>query len=71
VCTCQPRNCRKLEVVEQQFRAAWVKSETPVSKITSAKRAGNMAQVVELLPHKHKALNSNPSNGTTKKNKTV
>jgi hypothetical protein len=31
-----------------------------MSKITRVKRAGGVAQVVELLPSKHEALNSNP-----------
>jgi hypothetical protein len=37
----------------------------PVSKITEAKRAGNMAQMVELLPSKCEAQSSKPN--TTKK----
>jgi signal recognition particle GTPase len=36
-----------------------------VQKIIKAKRAGGMAQVVECLPCKHKALSSNSN--TTKK----
>jgi hypothetical protein len=35
-----------------------------ISKVTKVKRARNMAQAVELIPHKFKTLNSNPS--TTK-----
>jgi hypothetical protein len=36
-----------------------------MSKITKAKRARGMAQVVKCLPSKHEVLSSNP--GTTKK----
>jgi hypothetical protein len=39
---------------------AWAKSKT-ISKITRAKRAGGLAQEVECLPSKCKALISNPS----------
>jgi hypothetical protein len=46
---------------------AWAKKRDPSSKITRAKRAGNVVQVVERLPSKHKAMSSNPS--TTKKRK--
>jgi hypothetical protein len=37
------------------------RKQDPISKITNAKRAGGVAQVVELLPSKCKALNSSPS----------
>jgi hypothetical protein len=33
----------------------------PISKITKARRAGGVAQAVEHLPNKHKALSANPS----------
>jgi hypothetical protein len=33
----------------------------PISKATNAKRAGGIAQVVEHLPTKHKALSSTPT----------
>jgi hypothetical protein len=33
----------------------------PISKITSAKRAAGVAQVVASLPNKHKVLSSTPS----------
>jgi hypothetical protein len=33
----------------------------PISKITNAKRAGGVAQRVEHLPSKHKALSSTPN----------
>jgi Trk K+ transport system NAD-binding subunit len=35
--------------------------QDPNQKVTKDKRAGSVAQVVECLPSKHKALNSNPS----------
>jgi hypothetical protein len=35
------------------------KKRDPISKITNTKRAGDMTQVVEYLPGKHKALSSN------------
>jgi hypothetical protein len=38
--------------------------QDPNSKITRVKRAGGVAQAIEYLPNKHKALSSNP--GTTK-----
>jgi hypothetical protein len=38
----------------------------PISKITNAKSAGDMTQVVECLPGNYKALSSNPR--TAKKN---
>jgi uncharacterized protein YwlG (UPF0340 family) len=37
------------------------KKQHTISKITREKRAGGMAEVVDYLPSKHKALNSNPS----------
>jgi hypothetical protein len=40
------------------------KKRDPISKITTADRAGGMAQVVEHLPSKCNALNSTPN--TTK-----
>jgi signal recognition particle GTPase len=36
------------------------KMQDPILKITKVKRAGDMAQVVECLPSKHKTLSSNP-----------
>jgi hypothetical protein len=42
------------------------KKQDPISKITRAKMVGGMAQVVQCLPSKYEALNSNPS--TSKKN---
>jgi hypothetical protein len=44
-----------------QSRPTCSKNRDPISKITIAKRAGGMAQAVERLPTKHKALNSNHS----------
>jgi hypothetical protein len=38
-----------------------------MSKITKVKRVGNMVQVAEYLSAKHKALNSNPTTITPKK----
>jgi hypothetical protein len=43
------------------------KSETPISKIASGKRAGGVAQAIEHLPRTHKALSSNPRTATKKK----
>jgi hypothetical protein len=37
------------------------KKQDPVSKITIAKMAGSVVQVIELLLSRHKALSSNPS----------
>jgi hypothetical protein len=42
--------------------------QDPISKITKAKLAGSMAQVVECLFSKHNTLNSIPS---TKKKKKI
>jgi hypothetical protein len=36
------------------------KKQDPISKITQAKRAGGMAQAVQYLPSKCKALRLNP-----------
>jgi hypothetical protein len=36
------------------------KVQDPIQKITKAKRAGSVAQVLECLPSKYKALNSIP-----------
>jgi hypothetical protein len=41
-------------------RSAWAKKRDPISKLTRAKRAGIMAQVVQYLPGKCEVLNSNP-----------
>jgi hypothetical protein len=45
------------------------KKRDPISKITRAKRAGGVAQVVEPLPSKCKALSSNPKTKKKKKKK--
>jgi hypothetical protein len=45
------------------------KKQDLISKITTAKGAGRVAQVVGCLPSKHEALSSNPSNTPTKKKK--
>jgi hypothetical protein len=36
------------------------------TRMTRAKRAGGKAEVVEYLPHKRRALSSNPSTGKKK-----
>jgi hypothetical protein len=41
----------------------------PISKMTKAKRADGVAQMVKHLPSKCEALNSNPSNAKKKNNK--
>jgi hypothetical protein len=43
--------------------------QDPISKITKTKRAGGMIQVIEHVPSKHKALNSNPSTTNKKERK--
>jgi hypothetical protein len=45
--------------MRNQLRLAWAKIKT-LSKITIAKRAGGMTQVIEHLPSKCKALSSKP-----------
>jgi hypothetical protein len=47
------------------------KKWNPISKITRAKRDGGVAQVVEHLPSKHKAMNSNLNTSKEKKKKTL
>jgi hypothetical protein len=44
--------------------------QDPFSKVTRAKRAGHVTQVIELLPSKHEALSSNSSNSKKKKEMT-
>jgi hypothetical protein len=59
----------EIEIGGMWSRAAQAKMQDPTQKITNAKRAGDMAQVVERLSRvlsKHKALSSNSS--TTKRN---
>jgi hypothetical protein len=46
------------------LRSVWAKKLDPIRKITKAKRAGGMAQMVEHLPSKSEALNSNPSSAS-------
>jgi hypothetical protein len=41
--------------------------QDPISKIARVKRTGRVAQVVEHLPSKCEALNSNPSTAKRKK----
>jgi hypothetical protein len=58
---CHPSKYRKHKIGESLSRLAWAKSETPPnSKIIRKKRAGNMDQMLECLPSKHKALSLNP-----------
>jgi hypothetical protein len=45
--------------------------QEPIPKIARDKRAGDVAQVVQHLPSKHKALNSNSSNAQNKKGQTA
>jgi hypothetical protein len=45
--------------------------QEPSSKLTRAKRARGMDQVVEHLPSKHEALSSNPSTIKNKKKMVV
>jgi hypothetical protein len=52
--SCHPSYGRKYKRGGSQSRPAW-------SYITRAKRAGDIAQVIQRLPHKLKALSSNPS----------
>jgi hypothetical protein len=47
------------------IQASWDKKWDSSSRITSAKNAGGMAQMIELLPSNHENPSSNPS--TTKK----
>jgi hypothetical protein len=56
-CTCDPFYREKL--FSYFNRLAWAKKQDTISKMTRAKRAGVVAQVVEHLPCKHKAMNSN------------
>jgi hypothetical protein len=43
------------------IKACLNKKRNPISKITRVKRDGSVAQAVECLPSKKKALSSNPS----------
>jgi hypothetical protein len=50
------------------LRSAWASSSgDPILKKKSQKRAGGVAQVVELLPSKCEALSSNPNTAKKKK----
>jgi hypothetical protein len=59
-------DCRKLKIEGWRSRPLGRK-QNPISKITRAKRVGGVAQMVECLPSKCKALWSNPSTTHTKK----
>jgi hypothetical protein len=48
-------------------QASLGRNQDPISKITRMKGAGGMAQVVESLPSKSKALSFNPSSAQRKK----
>jgi hypothetical protein len=63
---CKPVIPAALEV-DHGPRLAWEKAQDPIWKKTKSKRSGFVAEVVESLPSKCKALSSNPS--TTKKKK--
>jgi hypothetical protein len=56
---CLPRNSGKITV-----QPSLGKKQDPIFKITRAKMARDVVQMVECLSNKHKALNSN--SGTTK-----
>jgi hypothetical protein len=56
---CHPSAGRKHKIGGPWSRPVRTKSETPISKLTRAKRAGGMVQGVEHLTNKDKALNSN------------
>jgi hypothetical protein len=64
---CHPSDDRKHKIGGLWSRPAWVKSKTSISKITRTQKAGGVAQGVEFLSSKCKALTSNPS--TCKKRK--
>jgi hypothetical protein len=42
------------------------RKQDPISKITIAQRVEAVAHTIEHLPHKYKALSSNPNTTTTK-----
>jgi hypothetical protein len=52
VCSCHLNDGDKLTKGELQSRPAWAKKQDLIVKITRAKTAGSMAQVVECLPGK-------------------
>jgi hypothetical protein len=55
VCTCHPSDCGKVKQEDEGLASPGQKLD-PVSKITRAKRAGKVAQVVECPPNKYEAL---------------
>jgi hypothetical protein len=69
--TCHPSYSGKSEMGASWSRLAWAKSKIPISKITSAKRAGGIAQVVKCLPGKWETLSSNSSNTHTQNGETM
>jgi hypothetical protein len=52
-----------------RFKASPGKKQDPISKIPNTKQTGGVAQVVECLPSKPEALNSNSNTGKKKTNK--
>jgi hypothetical protein len=61
VCACDPSYL--------QLRLAWTKSKTLPEKYPKAKRTEGVAQEVQCLTGKRKALTANPSAAKTKKQK--
>jgi hypothetical protein len=49
---CHPNYSMKCKI--SQFKSTWAEKWDPISKITRAKKAGGMAQVVEWLPRNFK-----------------
>jgi hypothetical protein len=67
-CTCHPSDSRK-QNWEITVQATLSKKVRPNLKNNQGKRARGMAQAVEYLPSKHKALSSSPSTAKKKKKK--
>jgi hypothetical protein len=67
--TYHPSSCKKYKIEGSQFRLAWVRSKTPMSKITRAKMTKGMAQAVEHRPYHCKTLSSNPRQKKKEKKK--
>jgi hypothetical protein len=64
-CTCHLSYSGKPKIGRLQSMLG--KSEPPISKINSAKRAGSMTEAVECLPSKNEVLGSNPSTAPPKR----
>jgi hypothetical protein len=71
VCTYYPSNGGKPEIGESWSRITRTKKRVTISEITKAKRAGDTTQVVEHLPNKCKALNSNSCTAKKKCNRNL